>query len=110
MVPEHDHGRRHPPRIRRSRKDLLHLSVLSEKQTMARALVLVHGLFSSGKTWSRLRTRIAGDTDLVGLEIREFGYYSPKLHFSPLKAIPDYDDVANKLWTWITVTLDSSGR
>ena len=66
---------------------------------MTRAIVLVRGIFSSSKTWESLMSRMTGDEDLADLSLVPFDYYSPRFRISPTRAIPDYDDVALKLWT-----------
>ena len=66
---------------------------------MSRALVLVHGIFSSGKTWDSLKKSIASDEQLTSLLVTTFEYSSPRFRFTPTRVIPDYDDIALKLWT-----------
>ena len=68
---------------------------------MSRALVLVHGIFSSGKTWDSLKKSIAADEQLTSLLVTSFEYSSPHFRLSPTRVIPDYDDIALKLWTFL---------
>src|ERR1700735_477136 len=72
---------------------------------MPKALVLVHGLFSSGKTWDSLKTRIAADEQLANLFVITFEYSSPRFRFKPTRVIPDYEDIALKLWTFLQLKL-----
>jgi pimeloyl-ACP methyl ester carboxylesterase len=62
-------------------------------------LVLVHGFWSSGKTWNPIIRMIHDDQRLDGLNVRPFEYPSPKipkLSFLPSR-IPDYDDIGQSL-------------
>lgn len=62
-------------------------------------LVLVHGFWSSAKTWDPLIKMIGEDKELAGLHVRTFEYPSPKvprLAFLPSR-IPDYDDIGQSL-------------
>ncbi len=68
---------------------------------MSRGLVLIHGIFSSGRTWASLERLIMADSELSDLVVSTFSYYTPRLRLSPLKTIPDHDDVARKLWTYL---------
>lgn len=68
---------------------------------MSKALVLVHGIFSSGNTWDSLKQGIAADEQLAGLFVVSFDYDSPRFRFSPTRVIPNLDDIALKLWTFI---------
>jgi tetratricopeptide (TPR) repeat protein/pimeloyl-ACP methyl ester carboxylesterase len=68
---------------------------------MSRALVLVHGIFSSGKTWDSLKVSIAADEKFASLFVTTFEYSSPRFRFIPTRVIPDYDDIALKLWTFL---------
>lgn len=62
-------------------------------------LVFIHGFWSSAATWDRLVARLREDESLAGLRVHLFEYESPKL--PPLLSwrtrIPDYDDVAQSL-------------
>jgi tetratricopeptide (TPR) repeat protein/pimeloyl-ACP methyl ester carboxylesterase len=72
---------------------------------MQKALVLVHGIFSSAKTWDSLTATIDTDKDLTNLSVATFEYATPKFNLNPARAIPDYDDIALKLWTFLQTTL-----
>ncbi|MFI1585658.1 SAVMC3_10250 family protein [Embleya sp. NPDC020630] len=65
------------------------------------AVVFVHGLFSSARTWSAFRGLIEADPDLAGIDPFDFQYPSPKLSLSPLKRIPDFDTLADGLGTFL---------
>ncbi len=61
-------------------------------------LVLVHGFWSSPRTWDRIISRLRDDPDLAGLRIHAFDYESPKMRWPLSRArIPDYDDIAQSL-------------
>jgi Alpha/beta hydrolase family len=68
---------------------------------MARGLVLIHGIFSSAKTWKSLTAAISHDKELAALSVATFQDSSPKINLNPARAIPDYDDIALKLWTFL---------
>jgi pimeloyl-ACP methyl ester carboxylesterase len=72
---------------------------------MQKALMLVHGIFSSAKTWESLIATISADEDLTNLFVATFEYATPKFNLNPARAIPDYDDIALKLWTFLQTTL-----
>jgi tetratricopeptide (TPR) repeat protein/pimeloyl-ACP methyl ester carboxylesterase len=72
---------------------------------MQKALMLVHGIFSSAKTWESLIATISTDEDLTDLFVATFEYATPKFNLNPARAIPDYDDIALKLWTFLQTTL-----
>jgi pimeloyl-ACP methyl ester carboxylesterase len=65
---------------------------------LAGDLVLIHGFWSSTRTWDRLVALVDADADLAGVRVDRFGYESPKIRLplSPTR-IPDYDDIAHSL-------------
>ena len=65
------------------------------------AVIFVHGLFSSGRTWARFHALIGTDPDFSDLRVLAFDYPSPKLRLSPLRRIPDYDVLADSLKTFL---------
>lgn len=69
-------------------------------------IVLIHGLFSSGKTWSDIDKRIREDSSINAVPII-FEYPSPILCFNPLKAIPDLDTIAQRLNTFISIEMST---
>ncbi|GAA4263876.1 esterase/lipase family protein [Dactylosporangium darangshiense] len=61
-------------------------------------LVLIHGFWSSPRTWDSIVTQMRVDGDLEGLEIDAFRYESPKVRLPLMPTrIPDYDDIAHSL-------------
>ncbi|KAF0847020.1 alpha/beta hydrolase family protein [Nocardia caishijiensis] len=68
------------------------------------ALILIHGFVSSSATWNSLSEKIAADPVLsVGFDIIPMDYDSPKIRLNPLRAIPDYNVIADSLMTLIEV-------
>ncbi|WP_406639126.1 esterase/lipase family protein [Amycolatopsis sp. WGS_07] len=65
------------------------------------AVVFVHGLFSSSRTWVPFRDLIASDPDLAHVTVLDFEYPSPKFNLSPLKRIPNFDVLADSLRTYL---------
>ncbi|MFE2871853.1 SAVMC3_10250 family protein [Embleya sp. NPDC059259] len=63
--------------------------------------MFVHGLFSSARTWGAFRSLIEADPDLAGIDPFDFEYPSPRLRYSPLKRIPDFDTLADGLGTFL---------
>jgi pimeloyl-ACP methyl ester carboxylesterase len=68
------------------------------------ALVFVHGLFSSGKTWGPLRELLDTDPDLARVTALNFDYPTPKFRVNPMKLIPDFDAIARHLKTYLENT------
>jgi hypothetical protein len=83
---------------------------------MKKALMLAHGIFSSAETWDSLVATISREKDLTNLFVATFEYATPKFNLNPGRAIPDYDDIALKLWTFLhalgrtSFDLHSAGR
>ncbi|MEG8183120.1 alpha/beta fold hydrolase [Nocardia terpenica] len=68
------------------------------------AVVLVHGLFSSQATWSDIDARIGEDPALgVRCDLFHMTYDSPRVRLHPLRAIPDYDVIADDMATFLDV-------
>ncbi|MBF6061387.1 alpha/beta fold hydrolase [Nocardia terpenica] len=68
------------------------------------AVVLVHGLFSSQATWSDIDARIGEDPALgVRCDLFHMTYASPRVRLHPLRAIPDYDVIADDMATFLDV-------
>jgi pimeloyl-ACP methyl ester carboxylesterase len=65
-------------------------------------VVFVHGFLSSAATWSPFLRLIEDDADLAAFETHTFAYPSPPLSLNPLRRIPDIDDVADSLRTYLT--------
>ena len=72
--------------------------------TAAAATVLVHGLFSSSRTWDPLVSLLESDSDISNpLRILLFDYSSPKWNWRVTRRIPDLSTVADSLSTFIEV-------
>lgn len=67
------------------------------------ALVFVHGLFSSARTWDRFVQLIRADPALEDVEVLRFSYPSPKFNFNPMKRIPNFNVLADSLRTYLEV-------
>jgi hypothetical protein len=67
------------------------------------AIVFVHGLFSSHRTWSAFDRLLGSDPDLAAVERLHFEYFSPVLKVSPLTRIPNFNDIADSLSTYLRV-------
>lgn len=71
------------------------------------AVVFVHGLFSSARTWSAFDTLMRDDSALRDFDRFEFDYWSPFFKFNPMRAIPNYTAIADTLLTFlVTRTAD----
>lgn len=61
-------------------------------------VVLIHGFWSSPRTWDRLVGRFRADPDLAGARFHPFGYESPRFRWPWSRArIPEYEDIAESL-------------
>jgi pimeloyl-ACP methyl ester carboxylesterase len=69
--------------------------------TRQSAVVFVHGLFSSSRTWVPFRDLIASDPHLAHVTVLDFEYPSPKFNLSPWKRIPNFDVLADSLRTYL---------
>ena len=67
------------------------------------AVIFVHGLFSSAGVWRHFDQLIRSDPELSHLTILNFEYSSPKLNWSPLRSIPDFNVLADNLQTYLEV-------
>lgn len=65
------------------------------------AVVFVHGLFSSSKTWRPLCQLLKADADLAGITLLPFDYPTPKFNLNPLKIVPDFNHIARSLKTFL---------
>jgi pimeloyl-ACP methyl ester carboxylesterase len=66
-------------------------------------VIFVHGLFSSAGAWRHFDQLIRSDPELSHLTILNFEYSSPKLNWSPLRGIPDFNVLADNLQTYLEV-------
>ncbi|MFD5033132.1 alpha/beta fold hydrolase [Streptomyces sp. NPDC058405] len=64
-------------------------------------VVFVHGLFSSSKTWAGLLSLISSDEGLSSVEPQLFEYATPKMRWRPDRRIPNYNDLAEHLKTYL---------
>lgn len=70
------------------------------------AVVLVHGIFSSPKTWSDIEARIAEDPILSAkCDVFYLPYASPRIRYSLRRSIPEYDVIADDLQTLLKVEI-----
>jgi pimeloyl-ACP methyl ester carboxylesterase len=67
--------------------------------------VFIHGLFSSAQTWSHFDRLVAEDPALAGFAFFHFEYASPKFRFNPTRRIPNYNDLADSLGTYLQLDL-----
>ncbi|GID27765.1 esterase/lipase family protein [Paractinoplanes brasiliensis] len=65
-------------------------------------VVFIHGILSSADTWSPFLSLIERDADLSFVAPSTFSYPSPPLSLSPLRRIPDINDIADSLRTYLT--------
>jgi pimeloyl-ACP methyl ester carboxylesterase len=72
------------------------------------AVVFVHGLFSKPATWSRFDQLIATDPDLAALHRLMFRYATPVVNVHPLRRIPNFNDIADNLRTFLDT--DAAGH
>jgi pimeloyl-ACP methyl ester carboxylesterase len=64
-------------------------------------VVLVHGFLSSAAVWSRFVRLIGEDDDLAGLAVHTFQYASPKVSIHPLRRIPNLNNIADSLRSFL---------
>ncbi|GAA3838830.1 hypothetical protein GCM10022403_084000 [Streptomyces coacervatus] len=64
-------------------------------------VVFIHGLFSSEETWDPLAGLLESDEELANVAVRRFGYATPKFRFRPDRRTPDYNDLADRLKTFL---------
>ncbi|WP_435205058.1 effector-associated domain 2-containing protein [Micromonospora sp. bgisy143] len=64
-------------------------------------VIFVHGFLSSAATWSPLLRLIETDADLGFLDLHPFEYPSPPISLNPLRRIPDINDIADSLRTYL---------
>lgn len=64
-------------------------------------VVFVHGFLSSAQTWSSFLKLLTHDADLAHLTFDAFPYPTPAVSLSPLRRIPNVDDVADSLRTYL---------
>ena len=67
------------------------------------AVIFIHGLFSSAGVWQSFDRLIRSDPDLSHVALLYFEYSSPKVNWSPLRRIPDYNVLADNLQTYLEI-------
>ncbi|WP_443673248.1 effector-associated domain 2-containing protein [Micromonospora vinacea] len=65
-------------------------------------VVFVHGFLSSAATWSPMLRLIETDAALGFLDPHTFEYPSPPVSLNPLRRIPDINDIADSLRTYLS--------
>jgi pimeloyl-ACP methyl ester carboxylesterase len=70
------------------------------------AAIFVHGLFSSGDTWTPLVNLLEQDP-FVGraFQLERFAYSSPKLELRPWRRIPTFRDIAETFRVWLKANI-----
>lgn len=70
----------------------------------------MHGILSSATTWSAFLDLLGDDDDLPALSLHAFQYATPPVSLNPLRRIPDLDDIAGSLDTYLTHDLAGHQR
>ncbi|WP_329336720.1 alpha/beta fold hydrolase [Streptomyces sp. NBC_00663] len=74
------------------------------------AVVFLHGLFSGPKTWENLQRLLESDRDIhrseVQIDFKRFPYDSPKFKINPLRRIPNLNDIADSLKSYLEIECD----
>ncbi|WP_328506440.1 alpha/beta fold hydrolase [Streptomyces sp. NBC_00391] len=65
-------------------------------------VVFVHGLFSSPKTWDTIAGLLARDESMLFVSAQRFHYASPKFRLRPDRRIPDFNDIADQLKSFLS--------
>ena len=69
-------------------------------------VILVHGLFSEPETWSSMVKLLHEDEQLSDrCHIHQFAYSSPKYSVNPSKRVPDINDIARSLDTFVRTAI-----
>ncbi|MFC9331413.1 esterase/lipase family protein [Kitasatospora sp. NPDC057015] len=74
------------------------------------AVVFVHGFFSGPHTWDPLVNLLKTDEELGFADLYPFQYSSPKLRLRPDRRIPDFNDLADRLRTFLELKADRYER
>jgi hypothetical protein len=71
------------------------------------AVVFIHGLFSGPTTWGPLQHLLERDRDIqrneVKVDLKFFPYDSPKFKLNPLRRIPNLNDIAESLKSYLDI-------
>lgn len=70
-------------------------------------IVFVPGLFSSPEIWNGLVSLLQEDSSLSGVDFLRFKYTTQKVELRPWRKIPDFDDLADQLRTYINTRCDT---
>jgi pimeloyl-ACP methyl ester carboxylesterase len=70
--------------------------------SMGITVVLVHGFLSSARTWDAFAGLLTHDVELTSVRSETFEYASPLVSLNPARRIPDLDDIADNLATYLT--------
>jgi pimeloyl-ACP methyl ester carboxylesterase len=73
-------------------------------------VVFVHGFLSSATTWSAFLDLLTDDDDLLTLSLHAFQYATPAVLLRPLRRIPNLNDIADSLDTYLTHDLAGQRR
>lgn len=65
-------------------------------------VVFVHGFLSSATTWSTFLNLLRDDDNLPPISSHAFSYATPPVSINPLRRIPNLNDVADSLDTYLT--------
>ncbi|MFF2657333.1 esterase/lipase family protein [Kitasatospora sp. NPDC058032] len=74
------------------------------------AVVFVHGFFSGPHTWDPLVNLLEEDEEMKFADVHRFPYSSPKLRLRPDRRIPDFNDLADRLRTFLELRADRYER
>ncbi|WP_166555567.1 alpha/beta fold hydrolase [Mycolicibacterium sp. CBMA 226] len=69
-------------------------------------IVFVHGLFSSAAIWDKFVSLLRNDTAFKDIDCLRFEYSTPKFRLLPTRKIPSFDDLADRLRTFIDLNCD----
>jgi pimeloyl-ACP methyl ester carboxylesterase/tetratricopeptide (TPR) repeat protein len=72
-------------------------------------VVFVHGLLSDGSVWNRFVDLMAADEDLAGFTtVSVFTYSTPVVQLMPTRRIPEIDDIADRLGTYLETEVEEA--
>ncbi|ORJ64324.1 hypothetical protein B5M45_03845 [Mycobacterium simiae] len=70
-------------------------------------IIFIHGLFSSGGVWTNFQSMLQNDDSLGEVDSFCFEYSTPKLRLSLTRKIPSFDDLGDRLRTFIRLQCDA---
>ncbi|MFI5836349.1 alpha/beta fold hydrolase [Micromonospora sp. NPDC051300] len=73
-------------------------------------VVFVHGLFSSRRAWAQMARLLADDPDLPSVRVHFFEYDSTVVRVRPDRRIPEMDDIADRLGTYLAHEVRAATR